>query len=288
MGDPNDEAWHAAAELERQGDAAAAAGQPAEDFYRQAQKTLLPTGVLWSDGAEYDRRLGAFNRIQRKIWDLKALPPARPSPEPTAAYRKFADSTNITYERWHDGTGYDLEALAQSSEAERAAVANDLIAQLSQGEGDWRDVDALLTLDPPQTREILEAALPRARLELRLHIARALAERGVPVEIDRIIADILRSGRYEDGLSLALDLAPEYATPYLREVLLECVHAGHKDVRVHAAALVLYLAGKADSPFDWNERPFFLQFGEESKAVRDRAYAELCRRIGRPSSGQTK
>ena len=49
---------------------------------------------------------------------------------------------------------------------------------------------------------------------------------------------------------------------------------------MHAAALLLYLAGKARERFDWAQRPFFLQFGEEAPAVRERAYAELCRRLG--------
>jgi hypothetical protein len=205
-------------------------------------------------------------------------PPARP----TAAYTKFKDSTNITYERWHDGIGYDLDALARPSEPERAAVADDLIRRLEQGEGDWRDVEALAALNPPRARAALEKGLPRARLELRLHIARALEGLGVPVEIDRIIADILRRGTYEDGLSLALDLAPHHATPHLRAVLLACARDGHRDVRGHAAALTLYLAGHADSPFDWRHRPFFLQFGADDRATRERAYAELCRRIGHP------
>jgi hypothetical protein len=163
MSDRNEEAWRAAAELERLGDAAAAAEGPAEGHYREAQKVLLPTGFQWSDAAEYDRRLGAFNRIQQKIWGLKTLPPMPPPPaRPTAAYTKFKDSTNITYERWHDGIGYDLDALARSSEPERAAVADDLIRRLEQGEGDWRDVEALAALNPPRARAALEKGL-RAR-----------------------------------------------------------------------------------------------------------------------------
>lgn len=287
MSDRNNEAWRAAAELERRGDAAAAAGEPAENHYRQAQKVLLPTGVLWSDATEYDRRLSAFNRIQQKIWALHSQPSAPPpSDQPTEAYRKFRDSTNITYEKWHDGIGYDLDALTQSTEQERGIAAADLIGRLKGGEGDWRDVEAIVALKLPQAREVLESALPRARLELRLHIGRALEELGATVEMDRIIADILRRGTYEDGLSLALDLAPRYATPHLRKVLLACARSGHRDVRAHAAALTLYLAGKADSPFDWSHRPFFLQFGAEDETVRERAYTELCQRIGHPDAAR--
>ena len=133
----------------------------------------------------------------------------------------------------------------------------------------------------PETREALEKALPRAKPEMRLHIASALVAMGAPVEIDKIVADVLQRGTYGDGLSLALDLAAHHATPFLREVLLDCARNGKPDVRVHAAALSLYLAGKAEEPFDWKHRPFFLQFGEEDEAIREKAHAELCRRIGR-------
>ncbi|HEX2115055.1 MAG TPA: hypothetical protein VHM01_11675 [Alphaproteobacteria bacterium] len=281
MADENEEQRRAAAELELQGDAAAQAGQPAERFYRHAQRILLPTGRLWSDAEEYDRRQSAFDRIQRKIWALASPPPQPIRPAASSeAYRTFTDSTNITYDQWHDGIGYDTDALTKVTGEEREFLAASLIARLTRREGDWRDVEALVALNVPQARHAFEKALPRAKPELRLYIARALAAMGAGVEIDKIIADILRRGTYGDGLSLALDLAAEHATPYLREVLLDCARNGKPDVRVHAAALSLYLAGKADSPFDWAHRPFFLRFGEEDTAVREQAYAELCRRIG--------
>lgn len=290
MSDKNAAERQAAEELERQGDAAVKAGDndAAGSFYRKAQKILLPTGVMWSDAVEYDLRMAAFQRLQEKIWALSSPPPApRPPAEPSEAYRKFTDSTNITYEQWHDGIGYDLDALAKVTAQEREALAATLIARFKRGRGEWRDIEALAALSLPQTRAVLEQALPHAKLETRLHIARELVRMDAAVEIDKIIADILRHGRYEDGLSLAIDLVPDYATPYLREVVLECARDGKPDVRVHAAALALYLAGKAESPFDWKHRPFFLQFGEEDRAKRERAYAELCRRIGHPVTGST-
>ena len=63
MTDKNNDDPRAAAALEQQGDAAAAAGEPAEDLYRQVQKILLPTGVLWSDAI----RERAFAELYRHI-----------------------------------------------------------------------------------------------------------------------------------------------------------------------------------------------------------------------------
>ena len=261
MKDKNLADRQAAEALEHQGDAARKAGDrdAAGSAYRKAQKTVFPTGVMWSDADEYDRRMTIFDRVQQKIWALSEPPPAPRAPaRPSEAYKKFTDSTNITYEQWHEGIGYDLDALAKVTDEEKAALAATLIARFKRGRAEWRDIEALGALKLPQAREVLEQALPHARLETKLHIARELAAMGTSVEIDKIIAHILQRGHYEDGLSLALDLVPAYATPYLRNVLLDCARIGHPDVRVHAAALCLYLAGQADEPFDWKHRPFFL------------------------------
>jgi hypothetical protein len=277
----------AAEAMERQGDEASRSGGEAVNFYRQAQTTLLPTGVHWSDADEYEWRQAGFDRIQQKIWALGARPAAAPDPAtPSEPCRTFLASTNVGYEQWHDGIGYDLDALAKATDIERRYVGDMLLQRVRSRDAGWRDIEALGALNLPEARPMLEKALATAKPETRLHIARMLAAQGVPVEIDRIIADILRRGSYQHGLSFALDLAPTYATPYLRDVLLDCARNGYPDVRVRAAALCLYLAGKADEPFDWKHRPFFLNFGEEDPVIRQRAFEELCRRIGRPLSGE--
>lgn len=48
---------------------------------------------------------------------------------------------------------------------------------------------------------------------------------------------------------------------------------------MHFAALLLFVQGITDEPFDWSERPFFLRFhstGEQRRKV----FRELCQRIG--------
>lgn len=41
---------------------------------------------------------------------------------PGPAYQRFIDCMQIGFDQWHDGTGYDLEALAAVTPEERAAV----------------------------------------------------------------------------------------------------------------------------------------------------------------------
>lgn len=269
-----------AEDLEQRGDEAARSGGEAVALYRKAQKILLPTGVQWSDADEYEWRRAGFDRIQQKIWRLGLPPASRVPAAPSEACRTFLASMNVSYEQWHDGIGYDLDALAKVTEDERRYVADMLLQRVRGREAEWRDIDALDALNLPEARPVLERALQTAKPETRLHIARLLAKQGVAVPIDRIIADILRRGSYQDGLSLAIDLVPAHATPFLRNVLLDCARDGYPDVRVHAAALCLYLAKQADEPFDLKHRPFFLNFGEEDAVIRNRAFEELCRRIG--------
>ena len=58
-----------AEQLEQQGDAALDADS-ATAFYCQAQGLLMPAGVVWSDRAEYDERMLAYNRVQEKRYGV--------------------------------------------------------------------------------------------------------------------------------------------------------------------------------------------------------------------------
>ena len=58
-----------AAHAEQLGDAAEGR-QAAEGYYREAQRLLLPVGVVWTCREEYDRRMEAFERIHQKIYGL--------------------------------------------------------------------------------------------------------------------------------------------------------------------------------------------------------------------------
>jgi hypothetical protein len=82
-GEPDD--LEEAGQAERLGDAAEAR-QAATAHYREAQRLLLPAGVVWTDRESYDRRMEAFERIQQKIYALEGkgdfAPPA-PSPPAT-------------------------------------------------------------------------------------------------------------------------------------------------------------------------------------------------------------
>ena len=55
-------------------------------------------------------------------------------------YQRFLDSMKLDYDKWHDGVGYDLDALRKLSTDEKEKVEDILI---ERGVVGWRDIDAL-------------------------------------------------------------------------------------------------------------------------------------------------
>jgi len=189
---------------------------------------------------------------------------------------------NITHDDWRDGVGYDLSALAEIDESERDRVVQ-LLARRLESTPDWREVEALGCLDTPQSRAALRAAAQHGKLETRMRAAKQLLAMGEPADLNGVIIEALRKTNLSNGLSQAIDMAEMNPSPEIQETLLDLSLHGDEDQRVQCAALALYLGGQADEAFDWNHRPFLLQFGEDDRDIRLQAYEELCRRLGVPS-----
>ena len=185
----------------------------------------------------------------------------------------------IGYEEWHDGIGYDLDALDAMTPEERREAEELVIARHA---ADWRDVEALDRIGSERALAELEQGLHARSLEVRLSVARRLRERGRldALALGRILVDALDQASAMNGLTRTLDLAAAHPTPAVRSKLLWCALHGGSDLRVHAAALVHFLHGCATSEFDWDHRPFYLRFADASLEERRAAYRELCEQIG--------
>ena len=189
------------------------------------------------------------------------------------AYRRFLSSMVMDYEKWHDGVGYDLPALADMTADERRKIERKL---LSTQNLDWRDLEAMAALDTPDTRAALRRRAEGKNGEPRLAAGRHLAEMGEAVDEAASVARALReSAEDSTDMNRALEMAEEHGTPEVLTALLECARTG-KDA-VHCAALLYFHSGLTDDPFDWDHRPFFLRFGEEGE--RAAAYQELLERL---------
>lgn len=196
----------------------------------------------------------------------------------SAAYERFMASTDIDYERWHDGVPYDVDALADLRPDERPAVESWLLARAGN---DWRDLEGLLALGTARGRAAVVHQLRHGTIEMRLAAARRLPE-DPAIEADReqAIIDGLGTSTVMDGLTTALDLAEEHRTPKVMDALFRAAMRDDHVMAVHAAALLLFLHGRAKEEFDWDRRPFFLQFGDDDPEVRRVAFEQLCHECG--------
>jgi HEAT repeat protein len=185
----------------------------------------------------------------------------------------------ISYVQWHDGEGYDLEALGNSTKAEQTAAVV-LLGERLSSTPNWRDIEALGVINTPLARARIRLALMQADFETRLRAAKELDDLGETVDLESVIIEALRGTDLSNGLSQAIDAAEEHPSPRIQETLLVLALNGNEDQRIQCAALALYLGGKADEAFDWNHRPFFLRFGEEDRKTQIEAYQELCQRLG--------
>jgi hypothetical protein len=197
------------------------------------------------------------------------------------AYNAFIASMRITVDEWRDGIGFDLDALQNVTKSERDELVKVLSERLKK-KADWREIEALAAIGTAPAKKAIHYALDHADPETRLHAAEHLAEMGEPDRLESAIIQSLRTAKAMEGLSKAIDMAEEHPSPRIQETLLDLALNGDEDQRIHCAALALYLGGKAEEAFDWNHRPFFLQFGDQDRRVQIQAYKELCERLGVP------
>jgi hypothetical protein len=205
-----------------------------------------------------------------------AAPAAMPAGSPDAAAR-FKESMVMNYERWHDGTGYDIGALSACTPADRAELERVLTAQPAQG---WRDIEALAALGTPAAHDRLREALHSGSHELAMAVLRHAPEIPTATERSGALVAALHSAGIYDGLTRALDLVERIHPPDVMAALWRGALERDGETAVHCAAMLMFLHGKAESAFDWKLRPFFLRFHTSDRAERAEVFRELCRQTG--------
>ena len=183
----------------------------------------------------------------------------------------------IGYEQWHDGISYDLQALTSLDQKERSEMEKRLIGNLKRA-GDWRDVEALSVLRSNSARAAVEQARNHRAAEVRHQALRTLLR-------DPKARTTVSEQELEDQLVREVErgsyrLAECLPTEKVKRALLQCARDDRSVIRVHAAALLLYLCGQAPEPFDWNQRSFFLLFAQQDPQGLLSAWEELRRRTG--------
>lgn len=190
--------------------------------------------------------------------------------------RRFEKSMQIDYEKWHDGVGYDLDALKSASLAEREVIERMLIQHSPR---DWRDIEALAQIDTETARKAIKEAISDPNPAVRVAVVRYAPGLITDSQRSRSIIEALKSAKVFGGLSQILDDVEAYHPVEVREALIEGLLSREGDVAVLFAAMLFYIYGKAKESFDMSQRPFFLRFNTESRAQRVRAFRALCKEI---------
>ncbi|HEX7978111.1 MAG TPA: hypothetical protein VF461_05875 [Gemmatimonadaceae bacterium] len=198
-------------------------------------------------------------------------------PQATAALDRFVRSLFIDYEKWHDGVGFDLDALREVTPDERKVAEARLDAT-----HDWRDVEALTVLaelGSPSAERALRDALKSGSQEIRLAIMKHAPHLVDNAARTEMLLNALDVATPFDAFTDTLDQVEKFHPPPIVDALWRGLTTRQGDVAVHYAAMLAFIYGKADSTFDWSMRPLFLKFNTKSDAERRAAIAELRKRI---------
>ncbi|MFT3665473.1 hypothetical protein [Piscinibacter sp.] len=199
-------------------------------------------------------------------------------PSPEALLRKrFLASLSIDCEKWREGTGYDLEALAALPAKAQESMVQVL---LDRGLRDWRDVDALAQVESPSALAALREALQNGPPEVRMRIVRRCPQL---VDAETRTASLLRALDEAEpliALPAALDEAAVWHPAPVMQALWRGLSERDAQVAPRFAALLLHLHGLASHRLALEHRPFVLRFATDDPAARAAAIAELRQRFG--------
>lgn len=229
-----------------------------------------------SDPVPMDEIRGAGNQPRQPVTATDQPRPRPAADTSSSALARFEQSLHIDYEKWHDGTGYDLDAIREAFPEERASI-EDLL--LERGVRDWRDVEALAVLKSPRAREALRAATSSNKQEVALALVRHAPDLLTEAERVAIIMHGLEQAAPYGGLTQVLALIEGFHPPPVIEALLRETVRREGEVAIRFAAMLMFLHGRAETAFDWEQRPFFLTFNGRDKTAREAAFRELCRKI---------
>jgi HEAT repeat protein len=141
-------------------------------------------------------------------------------------------------------------------------------------------VEALALIDSPRAQAALKKALRHNDLRVRTAVLDYAPHLVSDDERTSALVTALQSADFYEGLTQALDHVEEFHPTEVIDALFRGVLNRAGDVAVHFAAMLMFLHGKAREAFDWEQRPFFLEFNTDDGAERRKRFRELCEKIG--------
>ncbi len=177
----------------------------------------------------------------------------------------------IGYEQWHDGIGYDLEAIDRLTDAEKGEVERMLVPRAAN---DWRDIEALDRLGTPAAIQAIFRVrqAPEAQIRLRAH---QYGPEPSPRQWEQAIVAALETAEVYTGLTQALSCAIGHPSEAVLEILWRKVRDPNSGVAYHCAAALCSIKGVQDSEYDDTHRKLFLRLIGPETADRTHAVQEL-------------
>lgn len=198
-----------------------------------------------------------------------------------AALERFLATGRVDHDAWRDGTGYALDSLRDLNAATRELIPGRLAVR------GWREVEVLAALDTPAARSALRSAFDAAgkdSTEIGLALLRCLPGLLTDDERTGVVCRAVAQARGGDGLDPALQAAQAWHPAPVMQALWQTLQQPDAVVVVNVAALLYFLHGLADEPFDMDQRSEFLRFADDDPAERAAARERLRARSG---GGQT-
>ena len=190
--------------------------------------------------------------------------------------QRFEASMKIGFEEWHDGIGYDIEAVRIASQAERNAIEQMLINHSPRG---WRDIEALAEINTKCARETIKEALKDPDPVVRIAVTRFAPDLVTDKERTQSITFGLENAEIFGGIAQVLLEVESYHPEEVKESLIKGLLNRKGEVAVLFAEMLFYIFGESKEPFDWGKRPFFLRFNTEDRTERVKVFREICRKL---------
>jgi hypothetical protein len=195
-----------------------------------------------------------------------------------SALARFERSLFIGYEQWHDGVGYDVATLRELTAEQRRGIE----ARLTPPDG-WRDVEALAViakLGSDSARAELRRVATAGSSETRLAVLRYAPELVDDSARTTALVDALDNATAFDSFTTTLEQVAAFHPKPVVDALWRGLETRQGDVAMHYAGMIAFLAGKADSSFDWLLRPLLTGFKTEDITARRAAIQKLRTRVG--------
>ena len=195
-----------------------------------------------------------------------------------SAIARFERSLFIGYEQWHDGVGYDVQALRELTGEQRRGIE----ARLIPPDG-WRDVEALAvlaSLGSDSARTELRRVAAAGSSEVRLAVIRYAPKLVDDAARTAALVEALDSATAFDSFTTTLEQVAAFHPQPVVEALWRGLETRQGDVAMHYAGMLAFLHGKTESSFDWSLRPLLLEFKTEDATARRAAVRKLKTLVG--------